>query len=83
MEELIPEPSNPDEWITFADVGIRAWFSQEVMAYEEAVAYCHDMGSTLFEPYTQVLFEVIVDAARRAGLERIWIGVTDVAEEGL
>ncbi len=78
-----PEPLNPGEWITFADFGIQAWFSQGPMAYLEAIAYCNNMDSTLFEPYTQVLFEAIADAARKAGINRVWIGVTDVFEEGV
>ncbi len=83
VEELVPEPLTIDEWIIFADFGIQAWFSQGQMAYGEAVTYCKNMGSTLFEPYTQDLLEVIGDAARRAGLVRIWIGISDVAEEGV
>ncbi len=79
----VPGPLQPDEWISFEHQGIQAWFSQEAMTHDQAVSHCTTMGSHLFEPYNHDLFEVISDAARRAGLTFVWLGLTDVDEEGV
>ena len=83
IDLLIPEPIKPDEWITLVDVGIQVWFSQWSMVYGDAITYCNTMNGTLFEPYNQAMFETVTNAARRAGIERIWLGLTDVLNEGM
>ena len=52
------------------------------MDFDNAVTHCNAMDSILFEA-TQELFEVVTDAARRAGPHRIWLGFTDEEEEGV
>ncbi len=53
------------------------------MDFDNAVTYCSAMDSILFEAETPELFELVTDAARRAGPHRIWLGFTDVEEEGV
>ncbi len=79
---VIPGPLQTDTWISLGE-DYQVWISQESMHFLDAIAHCNAMNSTLFEAETPELFEVVTDAARRAGAHRIWLGFTDVAEEGV
>ncbi len=80
---IVPDPLQTDEWNDFEFNGSQAWFSNQSMTFHEAITYCDDMDSILFEPYNQVLYADIIDGAKRAGLAMVWLGITDVEEEGV
>ncbi len=53
------------------------------MFFDDALSFCNSMDSSLFEPYNHEILEAFTDAARRAGMHRIWLGLTDLVEAGV
>ncbi len=77
------ELPGPDTWLQVAHGLESVWVSSNGMNFTEAVNYCLAKNSSLVEPRDERSFNRVLDVARKSGMDRLWIGVTDEDSEGL